>query len=154
MTRESLRYLYRVLFLLYAEARPELGILPSDYPEYQLGYGLGRLGELVAERDLVDEKSRQGFYLYESLDLLFRKVQDGYRSRRTHREETEPAETADAVGSKTSEDLGLRFEPLHSTLFERDSIRLIGADTVTDPRYDATRPSPGRAGPLPRHPAA
>ncbi|MEU3048844.1 class I SAM-dependent DNA methyltransferase [Streptomyces sp. NPDC006984] len=140
LTRESLRYLYRILFLLYAEARPELGILPSDYPEYQLGYGLGRLGELVAERDLVDEKSRRGFYLYESLDLLFRKVQDGYRPRRTHGEATGAAETgdaADATGSKTSEDLGLRFEPLHSTLFERDSIRLIGADTVTDPRHDA-----------------
>ncbi|MEU2234618.1 class I SAM-dependent DNA methyltransferase [Streptomyces vietnamensis] len=137
LTRESLRYLYRILFLLYAEARPELGILPSDYPEYQLGYGLGRLGELVAERDLVDEKSRRGFYLYESLDLLFRKVQDGYRPRRTHGDAAEPAETADLVESKTSEDLGLRFEPLHSTLFERDSIKLIGADTVTDPRHDA-----------------
>ncbi|MFJ9828727.1 class I SAM-dependent DNA methyltransferase [Streptomyces sp. NPDC101160] len=143
LTRESLRYLYRILFLLYAEARPELGILPSDYPEYQLGYGLGRLGELVAERDLVDEKSRRGFYLYESLDLLFRKVQDGYRPRRTHGEAAETAETADtfgaadAVGAKTSEDLGLRFEPLHSTLFERDSIKLIGADAVVDPRYDA-----------------
>ncbi|MGA5168350.1 MULTISPECIES: hypothetical protein [Streptomyces] len=140
LTRESLRYLYRILFLLYAEARPELGILPSDYPEYQLGYGLGRLGELVAERDLVDEKSRRGFYLYESLDLLFRKVQDGYRPRRTHGETAEAAESAEAVGSvgaKTSEDLGLRFEPLHSTLFERDSIKLIGADAVVDPRHDA-----------------
>ncbi|MFF8290169.1 class I SAM-dependent DNA methyltransferase [Streptomyces sp. NPDC016309] len=140
LTRESLRYLYRILFLLYAEARPELGILPSDYPEYQLGYGLGRLGELVAERDLVDEKSRRGFYLYESLDLLFRKVQDGYRPRRIHGEAAETAETADAVGAvgaKSSEDLGLRFEPLHSTLFERDSIKLIGADAVVDPRHDA-----------------
>lgn len=137
LTRESLRYLYRILFLLYAEARPELGILPSDYPEYQLGYGLGRLGELVAERDLVDEKSRRGFYLYESLDLLFRKVQDGYRPRRAHGEEAGTAQTTEVTGSKTSEDLGLRFEPLHSTLFERDSIRLIGADTVTDPRHDA-----------------
>ncbi|MFI1153577.1 class I SAM-dependent DNA methyltransferase [Streptomyces sp. NPDC020817] len=133
LTRESLRYLYRILFLLYAEARPELGILPSDYPEYQLGYGLGRLGELVAERDLIDEKSRKGFYLYESLDLLFRKVQDGYRPRRTHGAAAE----AEAVEAKTSEDLGLRFEPLHSKLFERESIQLIGADTVPDPRHDA-----------------
>ncbi|MFE9562875.1 class I SAM-dependent DNA methyltransferase [Streptomyces sp. NPDC006487] len=131
LTRESLRYLYRILFLLYAEARPELGILPSDYPEYQMGYGLGRLGELVAERDLIDEKSRKGFYLYESLDLLFRKVQDGYRPRRTHGAE------AEAIGGKTSEDLGLRFEPLHSKLFERESIQLIGSDSVPDPRHDA-----------------
>ncbi|MFJ9356954.1 class I SAM-dependent DNA methyltransferase [Streptomyces mirabilis] len=133
LTRESLRYLYRVLFLLYAEARPELGILPSDYPEYQMGYGLGRLGELIAERDLVDEKSRKGFYLYESLDLLFGKVQEGYRPRRTHGVDAEPAE---AVTAKTSEDLGLRFEPLHSKLFEPDAIRLIGRNAVPDPRVD------------------
>ncbi|MEV0693912.1 class I SAM-dependent DNA methyltransferase [Streptomyces sp. NPDC050388] len=133
LTRESLRYLYRVLFLLYAEARPELGILPSDYPEYQMGYGLDRLGELIAERDLVDEKSRKGFYLYESLDLLFSKVQEGHRPRRTH---GAGAESAEAVTAKTSEDVGLRFEPLHSKLFEPDAIRLIGARTVPDPRVD------------------
>ncbi|MFC8422625.1 class I SAM-dependent DNA methyltransferase [Streptomyces sp. NPDC057236] len=139
LTRESLRYLYRILFLLYAEARPELGILPSDYPEYQQGYGLGRLGELVAERDLVDEKSRKGFYLYESLDLLFRKVQEGHRPRRTHGTDAEPA---DAVTARTSEDVGLRFEPLHSKLFEPESIRLIGKDTVPDPRVDPDEEGP------------
>ncbi|MYW52569.1 class I SAM-dependent DNA methyltransferase [Streptomyces sp. SID8376] len=127
LTRESLRYLYRILFLLYAEARPELGILPSDYPEYQMGYGLGRLGELIAERDLVDEKSRRGFYLYESLDLLFSKVQEGYRPRRTH----------GVVDEKASEDVGLRFEPLHSKLFEPEAIRLIGARAVPDPRVES-----------------
>ncbi|MDT3723835.1 class I SAM-dependent DNA methyltransferase [Streptomyces sp. DSM 41972] len=126
LTRESLRYLYRILFLLYAEARPELGILPSDYPEYQMGYGLGRLGELIAERDLVDEKSRKGFYLYESLDLLFGKVQEGYRPRRTH----------GVADEKASEDVGLRFEPLHSKLFEPEAIRLIGARAVPDPRVE------------------
>ncbi|MER6325268.1 class I SAM-dependent DNA methyltransferase [Streptomyces coelicoflavus] len=133
LTRESLRYLYRILFLLYAEARPELGILPSDYPEYQMGYGLGRLGELIAERNLVDEKSRKGFYLYESLDLLFRKVQEGYRPRRTHGVD---AESSEAVTAKTSEDMGLRFEPLHSKLFEPEAIRLIGARAVPDPRVE------------------
>ncbi|MGW5582987.1 class I SAM-dependent DNA methyltransferase [Streptomyces sp. NPDC003857] len=134
LTRESLRYLYRILFLLYAEARPELGILPADYPEYQQGYGLGRLGELVAEREPVGDTARNGFYLYESLDLLFSKVQDGYRPRRTHGVEPADDDTAD---EKTSEDVGLRFEPLHSKLFERDAIRLIGADSLPDPRHDS-----------------
>ncbi|MFB7438958.1 class I SAM-dependent DNA methyltransferase [Streptomyces mirabilis] len=135
LTRESLRYLYRILFLLYAEARPELGILPSDYPEYHQGYGLGRLGELVAERDLVGEKAREGYYLYESLDLLFRKVQEGYRPRRTHGVEATGADAGSDAESK-SEDIGLRFEPLHSKLFEPESIQLIGARSVTDPRFD------------------
>lgn len=135
LTRESLRYLYRILFLLYAEARPELGILPSDYPEYHQGYGLGRLGELVAERDLVGEKAREGFYLYESLDLLFRKVQEGYRPRRTHGEAASGADAGSESESK-SEDIGLRFEPLHSKLFEAESICLIGKTSVSDPRFD------------------
>ncbi|MDT0442861.1 Eco57I restriction-modification methylase domain-containing protein [Streptomyces johnsoniae] len=133
LTRESLRYLYRVLFLLYAEARPELGILPTDHPEYQQGYGLGRLGELIADREPVGEEARAGFYLYESLDLLFRKVQTGYHSRRTHGPAAEPT----PVGAKTSEDVGLRFEPLRSKLFEPESIRLIGADSLPDPRHDS-----------------
>ncbi|WP_432753404.1 class I SAM-dependent DNA methyltransferase [Streptomyces sp. JL2001] len=144
LTRESLRYLYRVLFLLYAEARPELGILPADYPEYQQGYGLGRLGELIAERDLVDEKSRQGTYLYESLDLLFRKVQEGYRSRRTHGPAGAEADGVEAT-PKASEDVGLRFEPLHSKLFEPESIRLIGLGTIPHP-YDDTDDDDDEAG--------
>ncbi|WP_055625903.1 hypothetical protein [Streptomyces hirsutus] len=135
LTRESLRYLYRVLFLLYAEARPELGILPADYPEYQQGYGLGRLGELIAERDLVDETSRQGTYLYESLDLLFRKVQEGYRSRRTHGPSASETDGVE-LDVKASEDVGLRFEPLHSKLFEPESIRLIGLGAIPHPHDD------------------
>ncbi|MFG2315265.1 Eco57I restriction-modification methylase domain-containing protein [Streptomyces tendae] len=133
LTRESLRYLYRILFLLYAEARPELGILPADYPEYQQGYGLGRLAELIADREPISDTARNGFYLYESLDLLFGKVQDGYRPRRTHGVEA----TVDGIDAKASEDIGLRFEPLHSKLFERDAIRLIGDDSLPDPRFDS-----------------
>ncbi|MDX3779525.1 Eco57I restriction-modification methylase domain-containing protein [Streptomyces europaeiscabiei] len=133
LTRESLRYLYRILFLLYAEARPELGILPADYPEYQQGYGLGRLAELIADREPISDTARNGFYLYESLDLLFGKVQDGYRPRRTHGVDMPPVD----LDAKTSEDIGLRFEPLKSKLFERDAIRLIGDDSLPDPRHDS-----------------
>ncbi len=39
LTTQSLRFLYRILFLLFAEARPELGILPVGAPEYSSGYG-------------------------------------------------------------------------------------------------------------------
>src|SRR5699024_9425136 len=39
---QSLRYLYRILFLLYAEASPELGVLPVGAPEYQAGYSVDR----------------------------------------------------------------------------------------------------------------
>ncbi|MEO3810779.1 class I SAM-dependent DNA methyltransferase [Sphaerisporangium sp. B11E5] len=113
LTHESLRYLYRILFLLYAEARPELKILPVDDEAYVEGYGLARLGDLVV-RDLVGEAAH-GFHLYESLDLLFRMVNQGHQ----------PREVVRADG-KRSDGEGLRFEALRSELFDAGKISLIG----------------------------
>lgn len=124
--RESLRYLYRILFLLYAEARPELGILPTDDDDYTRGYSLARLGDLVV-RDLAGEEARGGFHLYESLDLLFRMVNLGHRPRK---------------GDEVSDEDGLRFEPLKSELFEPSAIGLIRRDLPLDeddPRTIDTR---------------
>ncbi|MFR9724643.1 DNA methyltransferase [Streptomyces sp. MS19] len=106
LSRESLRYLYRVLFLLYAEAQPALGILPADYPEYAQGYGLQRLGDLVV-RDLVGERSRRGFHLYESLDLLFRQVEEGHRPFGSEPEDlaAEAAERAATEAGREAADL-------------------------------------------------
>lgn len=139
LTRESLRYLYRILFLLYAEARPELGILPADDGSYEAGYSMARLRELV-ERDelLTEEAARNGFHLHASLDVLFKKVNNGYRPYGTEPNDELPGDDEDTRRRKAkfrSEDRGLRFEPLRSELFERDSVRLIGNET-RDPRSD------------------
>ncbi|GAA0963124.1 class I SAM-dependent DNA methyltransferase [Actinocorallia libanotica] len=122
LTRESLRYLYRVLFLLYAEARPELGILPVKDDDYMQGYSMARLGDLVV-RDLHGEESRHGFHLYESLDLLFRMVNKGY-----------PAPGTESGGGE-----GLRFEALRSDLFEPEAITLIGEILLDEDDPDALR---------------
>ncbi|MEU9535038.1 hypothetical protein AB0D00_22350 [Streptomyces sp. NPDC048213] len=115
LSRESLRYLYRILFLLYAEASPTLGILPSDYPEYEQGYGLQRLGDLVL-RDLVGERSRRGFHLYESLDLLFEKVEKGHR-----RYGTEPEDlVAEAAAREAAEAESRASELLAAGTITRD----------------------------------
>ncbi|MGW3114296.1 hypothetical protein [Streptomyces sp. NPDC001091] len=139
LTRESLRYLYRILFLLYAEARPELGILPADDGTYEVGYSVARLRELV-ERDeqLVEEEARRGFHLFSSLDVLFNKVNHGHRPYGTEPDDDLPdddEETRKLKAKRRSEDRGLRFEPLRSELFEPKSIRLIGRG-VLDPRSD------------------
>lgn len=117
LSRESLRYLYRILFLLYAEAQPALGILPADYPEYARGYGLQRLGDLVV-RDLVGERSRQSFHLYASLDLLFRKVEEGHR----------------AYGSEP-EDLLADAADRAATAAEREAATLLASDDITQAEY-------------------
>ncbi|MGM9349765.1 hypothetical protein [Streptomyces salinarius] len=139
LTRESLRYLYRILFLLYAEARPELGILPADDGTYEAGYSVARLRELV-ERDeqLVEEEARNGHHLFASLDVLFNKVNRGHRPYGTEPDDDLPdddEETLKLKAKRRSEDRGLRFEPLRSELFEPKSIRLIGRG-VLDPRSD------------------
>ncbi|MEU6885612.1 hypothetical protein ABZ918_10440 [Streptomyces viridosporus] len=137
LTRESLRYLYRILFLLYAEARPELGILPADDSTYEAGYSIARLRELVArERKLVDEDSRGGFHLYASLDVLFNKVNYGHRPHGTEADDDKPAD-------ERSELRGLRFEPLRSELFDPKAITLIGS-RVLDPRWDEDGDEPPR----------
>jgi len=129
LTRESLRYLYRILFLLYAEARPELGILPADDSTYQTGYSIARLRELVArERKLVDEDSRTGFHLYSSLDVLFNKVNYGHRPHGTEADDHKPVD-------ERSEDRGLRFEALRSELFDPKAISLIGRH-ILHPDWD------------------
>ncbi|MEY9937029.1 hypothetical protein [Streptacidiphilus sp. MAP5-3] len=129
LTRESLRYLYRILFLLYAEARPELGILPSDDSTYEAGYSVARLRELVArDRKLVEEESRNGFHLYASLDVLFNKVNYGHRPHGTEAGDLQPE-------GERSEQRGLRFEPLRSELFDPKAITLIGR-RVRDPRSE------------------
>lgn len=95
---QSLRFLYRILFLLYAEASPELGVLPVGAPEYDAGYSLDRLRELV-QVPLVTEQSMRGTHFYESLGTLFRLVDQG------HREDVDEATT------------GLSFHSLRADLF-------------------------------------
>ncbi|WP_190814314.1 hypothetical protein [Saccharopolyspora pogona] len=113
LTEETLRYLYRILFLLYAESRPELGILPSDDTTYEAGYSVARLRELVARDErLVEEEAKNSFHLYESLAVLFDKVNNGHRMI-----DDDP----DDDGGR-----GLRFEALRSELFDPKAVRLIG----------------------------
>ena len=131
--RQSLRYLYRILFLLYAEARPELGILPVDDEDYAAGYSVARLGDLVARR-LGGEDARSSFHLHESLAVLFRMVNDGHRSR--------GAGNRIEDLSTLSEGEGIRFEALKADLFDPQRTKLIGA--VVQPGYDEDDPSAPR----------
>lgn len=72
LATQSLRFLYRLLFLLYAEAHPELAVVPTASAEYQAGYGLDRLRD-IALADLPDGAG-ESHHLHTSLDVLFRLV--------------------------------------------------------------------------------
>ncbi|HCI4221462.1 TPA: class I SAM-dependent DNA methyltransferase [Klebsiella quasipneumoniae subsp. quasipneumoniae] len=77
LSRECLRYMYRLLFLFYIEARPELGYAPMTAKTYLQGYSLETLRDLEMI-PLTSEEDRNGRYFHDSLNLLFKLVRDGY----------------------------------------------------------------------------
>ena len=112
LAKHALRFLYRILFLLYAEASPELRVLPSGAPEYGEGYGLDRLRELTLT-ELVSPTAKSGTHLYQSLATLFRLVDKGHAPRTPEVDGTDdPAP-------------GLEFNALRADLFDRKATALI-----------------------------
>ncbi len=76
LTRECLRYMYRLLFILYIEARPELGYIPMKSDAYRLGYSFETLRDLEIVK-LNSEESKNGYYINESINLLFNLIYNG-----------------------------------------------------------------------------
>ena len=112
LAKQSLRFLYRILFLLYAEASPEMRVLPSGAPEYGEGYGLDRLRELTLT-ELVSPQAKSGTHLYESLATLFRLVDQGHAPK---------GPTVDDVDDPAP---GLEFNALRADLFAPAATALI-----------------------------
>ena len=84
LTRECLRYLYRLLFVLYIEARPELGYAPIRKSEqYAKGYSFESLRDLELV-PLTTEESRDGYFIHESLRILFTLIFDGFNTGGCH----------------------------------------------------------------------
>jgi len=77
LTRECLRYLYRLLFLFYIEARQELGYAPLNSDEYRTGYSLEQLRDLELQ-PLMEESSQNGYFIHDSLQILFLLIFDGF----------------------------------------------------------------------------
>ena len=78
LTLECLRYMYRMLFVLFIEARPELGYAPIKAQSYYSGYSLESLRDIADNiREDVDEVG-DGYYLHETLAKLYELIYDGY----------------------------------------------------------------------------
>jgi len=119
LTMQCLRYLYRLLVLLYAESRPELGILPVNDEAYLEGYSLDRLRELCLV-ELDTDRARNGTHIDESLRLLFRLVNDGY-----HAEHAEQQMWFDSGLHDGSRELFVQFPGLDAALFEPAKVQLL-----------------------------
>lgn len=77
LSLECLRLMYRLLFVFYIEARPELGYVPIQKSEtYLKGYSLESLRELV-DVSLNTLQAREGYYFDASLKRLFSLIHEG-----------------------------------------------------------------------------
>ena len=78
LSMECLRYMYRMLFVLFIESRPELGYAPMKAQAYVQGYSLDSLRDIA---DNINEDTAavgEGFYLHETLSKLYDLIYNGY----------------------------------------------------------------------------
>ena len=125
LTNECLRYMYRLLFLFYIEARPELGYAPMDSDEYLKGYSVEHLRDLEL-MELTTEEAKNGFYIHHSLQRLFSLVFNGYPAIETNGEaRTNGQVTADFEEDDEPQHHTFTIEPLRSHLFDPERTPLL-----------------------------
>lgn len=116
LTIECLRYMYRMLFVLFIESRPELGYAPIKAQSYYSGYSLESLRDIVDQiRDDVDEVG-EGYYLHETLAKLYELIYDGYPKTE---DELKKATTSDSL-----HDMFL-IAPLKAHIFDPEYTKML-----------------------------
>lgn len=75
---DCLSIVYRLLFIFYAESRPDLDILPISDSVYQKGYSLEMLRDLE-QTPLQTDHAAHGYFFHDSLYQLFQLMGSGYR---------------------------------------------------------------------------
>jgi len=116
LTLECLRYMYRMLFVLFIEARPELGYAPIKAQSYYTGYSLESLRDIADNiRDEVAEVG-DGYYLHETLAKLYELIYNGYPK-------TEE-ELKEATGADSLHDMFL-IAPLKAHIFDPEYTKMI-----------------------------
>jgi hypothetical protein len=120
---EALTYLYRLLFLFYAEARgDELGLVPMKSESYRTGYSLESLRDLE-QTPLNSPRAQNGYFFHESLDRLFALVDQGFQPQL---QQELLAETPAAAAGEIY-DYGFRMTGLRSPLFNRSATPLLSS---------------------------
>lgn len=118
LTIQCMRYMYRMLFMLFIEARPELGYAPMKAQAYVQGYSLESLRDVA---DSVREETSavgDGYYLHETLSKLYDLIYSGYPSTE---EELHKLQESDSLN-----DIFV-IEPLKAHIFDPELTPLITA---------------------------
>ena len=79
---DCITIVYRLLFIFYAEARPELSILPMNDEVYLNGYSLDKLRDLETVQ-MQNQSTKDGYFIHDSLWRIFQMIHTGYNQEGT-----------------------------------------------------------------------
>lgn len=121
LTLECLRYMYRMLFVLFIEARPESEYVPIKEQVYFTGYSLESLRDIAENiRDDVDEVG-SGTYIQQTLDNLFDLIYNGFPSDNAMLRKLQKAESLHDI---------FHIAPLKAHIFDPQYTEMIGKATL------------------------
>lgn len=119
LTLQCLRYMYRILFMLFIEAKPELGYAPMKALAYESGYSFESLREICEQAEGDGEINEEGNFLKESLDKLFGLVYNGFPTKAEV-----PADAESLRGVFAIDPLKAHiFDPERTALIEKAHLR-------------------------------
>ena len=119
LTLQCLRYMYRILFMLFIEAKPELGYAPIKAQTYESGYSFESLREICEQAQGDGEINEDGNFLKESLDKLLGLVYSGFPTK-----VEAPADSESLQGVFAIEPLKAHiFDPERTALIEKAHLR-------------------------------
>jgi hypothetical protein len=117
LSRECITFMYRMLFLLYLEARPELGYAPVGAAAYLKGYSLEQLRDLE-NLSLTTPAALEGTFIHESIQKLFRLIWEGFPPK-----DGTPGDLS--LGAVLNN--GFRLAPLQGHLFEPSKLKILNS---------------------------
>jgi hypothetical protein len=123
---ECIRYMYRILFMLYIEARPELGYAPMGSEAFRLGYSFERLRDLEM-LELETEEAREGYTIDLCLKRLFEMVYQGTGAQLDLYGEQEERADLDTDRDQGSIHHTFRLVPLQCHLFDPERTRFLNS---------------------------
>lgn len=142
LTIQCLRYMYRILFILFIEAREELGFAPMKSDVYQKGYSLEGVRDVCENVREVSAEAAEGYYIHETISALFDMVYNGYpREPEAYREALKLTSPHHMF---TMEPLKAHiFDPQYTTLINEAKLRNVTMLKIID-LMSISRPSNNR----------
>ncbi|MBR3326671.1 MAG: class I SAM-dependent DNA methyltransferase [Atopobiaceae bacterium] len=144
LTIECLRYMYRMLFLLFMEARPDLGFAPTKSEAYLKAYSLESIRSIAeSHRDDIDASGEDTDYIDRTLRIACELVYDGYP--------TDEQQYQSLLAAGSTNDVFI-VPPLKAHIFDRERTPLIDGARLRDSvmlqivdKMSYTHPAKGRS---------